>query len=209
MIFKIVLLHYRAQIISKQKIPLFLLFREQGAKGCNYQEEVARKKAVTFPYPVGSAGPDGETATRSNVDRVAIPRSETELRREIVELQARLHQAYAQIELSNSELVKAESNNLRLTNELKLKEQDLRKFRCEARRAGQHFDDVQELVTKRPRTGPALKAWEEMTPRNRKRVTDPIQVVLVKTAEERQMDPVKLSAEVLFRYAWFCLHWWA
>ena len=158
---------------------------------------MARKRAATFPYPVVRPGPAGETTTTINAVAVDT-RSETELRREIVELQTRLHNAYTQLEHSNCELVKAESTNARLCNELKLKEQDLRKYRNEERRSAVHLD---EFAPKRPRPGPALKTWEEMTPRNRKRVTDPIQDVLVKTAEERQMNPVKLSAEVLFRYA--------
>ena len=51
----------------------------------------------------------------------------------------------------------------------------------------------------RPRPGPVYKAWENLTPKNKKRASEPVQKALLKTAAERNVDPVKLTGEVLFR----------
>ena len=54
-------------------------------------------------------------------------------------------------------------------------------------------------LPRRSKPGPAPKCWESLTPRAMKKASDPVQKVLLRKAEERDVDPIALTGEVLFR----------
>ena len=95
-------------------------------------------------------------------------------------------------------MVKVEAVNTNLNSELKNQKKEVKKLNSDNLRLKRKLAD-EEGSPVRPRPGPAFKAWEDITPRSMNRVTDPIQEVLLRTSQTRQVDPVKLSGEVLFR----------
>ena len=127
-----------------------------------------------------------------------VTRTEEDYRQQILELQARLHSANVQIVQKNSDLVNAENVNSRLQSDLKEQAKTLNKFRNENYRLERRVASNHNLP-EGPRPGPALKPWKDLAPRSMNKVTDPIQEVLLKTSVTRQVDPVMLTGEVLFR----------
>ena len=174
----------------------------------DYQAGVIDQKSLPFPYPgdsllnsvASSSGDDGGSGQDRTDSISAVSRPEFDYQRQIADLQARLHSATAQVEQKNGELVKVENENSRLNSDLKEQSKTLNKFRNENLRLARQIESEDEDGSpERPRPGAPFKAWENLTPRNMRRVSDPIQEVLLKTSEKRQVDPVKLSAEILYR----------
>ena len=170
--------------------------RKLDGKSSEFKENVNKRKSEIFPYPVSDQESVVELSVcgRGDVAR----RPESEYLREIADLQAKLHEATAQIEQKNSELVRLDRESQLLSRNLKDQSSSLNQFRNENLRLKRKFDSLEGLPAQ-PRPGPAFKAWEDMSARNMKRASEPIQQAILKTAAERDVDPVKLSAEILFR----------
>ena len=136
-------------------------------------------KQARFPFPVDSGQAEAVSATPCPVNR------------EILDLQAKLHEANCQLEQSNSECVA-------MKTELGEAKDKVRKTGTEnsvLKRKVASFEEGELL----PKPGPSLKPFEELTPRRQIKASDKLQAQVAKTSEERGINPAKLSAFLTYR----------
>ena len=159
--------------------------------GRKYSEGVASIKDAEFPFPAPAAL---EVEDAASIEVVKDCCSE-----EIAILQERLHEALAQLELSNSECVDLAQENVGLKAELKVAEDKSKKLATEnsvlRRRLSEHYPDIEGPA----KPGPTRKSFENLTPRIQKRASDDLQAHVLKTSAERGIPPQKLSAFLTYR----------
>ena len=119
--------------------------------------------------------------------------------REISCLQARLHTANIDLDQTNSECVKLTEVNLALKRELVEAKAKARKFAAENTALKRQLSMI-ESDRVLPRPGPPLKPFSDLTPKHRIRATDELQAKVIKTSEERNILPTKLSAFLTHRF---------
>ena len=119
---------------------------------------------------------------------------------DIAILQARLHDALAQLEQSNIDCVELAQLNEAIKAELKATEDKCRNLTTEntvlRRRLSALYPDEEGPP---PKPGPSRKSFENLTPRNQKRASHELQAQVLKTSEERGILPEKLAAYLTYR----------
>ena len=161
--------------------------------GRKYSEGVANIKEADFPFP--APGPTvEEVGDRAKVGCVGDPRSE-----DIANLQARLHEALAQLEQSNSECVQLAQQNVDIKSELNAFEDKCKSLSAENAVLRRRVSSLDPDADAPPKPGPGRKSFENLTPRNQKRASRELQAQVLKTSEERGILPVKLAAFLTYR----------
>ena len=165
--------------------------------GKKYGEGTSAVKESVFPYPVEEAGtaPDIHHVEGTEEQSVSATGNETG------HLQRHLHQAYSQIEQANNDLVEQGQVLEKMSKkeqENAIRMEDLERENTAMRR---RLDSLEGRNTMTVKPGPKLKAFEELTPRDQKRASKDIHAHLLKTSEERNIHPAKLSAFLTYRYS--------
>ena len=115
-------------------------------------------------------------------------------------LQRHLHQAYSQLEQANTDLVEQVQVLERMTKKEQGDAIRMRNLERENAALRRRLGNLEEANTM-TRPGPKLKAFEELTPKDQKRASKDIQAHLIKTSEERNIHPAKLSAFLTYRFS--------
>ena len=144
-------------------------------------------QAASDSHDVGVTGNDGEE------------QSVPALVNEIGHLQSNLHQAYSQLEQANNDLVEQVQVMERMSRKEREEAIRMRKMKRENAAMKRRLANLDGLNTMEAKPGPKLKAFEDLTPRDQKRASKDIQAHLLKTSEERNIHPAKLSAFLTYR----------
>ena len=118
---------------------------------------------------------------------------------DIALLQARLHEANAQLEQANSDCVK---QGEQLASLARGKEETVAKVRNMERKNAamkRRLASLEGRQIKLPKPGPRLKAFEDLTHRQQKVASKNLQAQLNQTSEERRIHPARLSAYLTYR----------
>ena len=155
-------------------------------------------KESIFPYPA-----DNEAAQDNHEEKDSVlivdERGASALLKENGQLQGRLHEAIAQLEQANNELVEQTQAMCRMSQ----KEQEaaimMRDMERKNAALSRRLANLEGMRTNLPRPGPPLKAFVELTPRDQNRASKELQAHINKTSEERKIHPAKLSAYMTYR----------
>ena len=167
----------------------FVLRRSDGRK---YNDQTADVKKAKFPYP-SAAKPSGQ-----GKDQPAVVRTPSSYSQEINDLQAKLHAANEQLELSNSECVTVTTENQQLRTQLVEARATVRSLGADNSALEKRVASLEEGEVN-PRPGPRLKPFDQLTPRQQKKASNKLQSQVVKTAQERRILPGQLSAFLSYR----------
>ena len=166
--------------------------------GKKYQEGTSSVKESVFPYPVeeGLADSHDVGVTGTGVEEQSVPA----LVNEIGHLQSSLHQAYSQLEQANNDLVEQMQVMERMSRKEREEAIRMRNMKRENAAMKRRLANLDGLKAMEAKPGPKLKAFEDLTPRDQKRASKDVQAHLLKTSEERNIHPAKLSAFLTYRF---------
>ena len=172
------------------------------ADGRNYADGVCSFKDKIFPYPAKPRSWQGEDEEDNPAGDAGPGRSKSSYEEEILSLQARLHEATAQVDQSNSECVRQAQEVKQLKSDKEESTTKMRQLHIDKavlKRRLESFDPG-DLQAKLPRPGPSRKAFEDLTPRQQKVASNELQAQVIRTSEERRIQPARLSAYLSYRY---------
>ena len=153
---------------------------------------MASIKNAEFPFPT-------ESPSEAETEQVEVgERSEASYVDQIVDLQARLHTKTSQLELANSLCVQQAEAIGSLRAEREASKQTVKKLKSEnsvLQRRLSKFEPNDKIA----KSGPKLKAFEALTPRQQKVASADLQAQVLRTSEERKILPSRLSAYLTYR----------
>ena len=169
--------------------------------GRKYAEGVSNIKDAEFPFPADSRS----ELCQPRVE-VGHGRNEPVLVQELAALQERLHEANVQLEQANSDCVVQRDELKHFLSDKEASSIQLKQLQntnAALKRKIESYEPV-DLQVKLPRPGPPLKAFEDLTPRQQKIASNDAQAQVLKTSEERGVQPAKLSAYLTYRCDILC-----
>ena len=130
-------------------------------------------------------------------------RTESSLLQQVAILQERLHAATVQLNQANSECVEQREELQKKSADNKSACKKLKEFHNSNVALKRKVEGYEAAAAgpkvKLPRPGPSLKAFSDLKPRQRKLASNEAQLQVLKTSEERQIQPAKLSAYLTYR----------